>query len=71
MWFKDNESLEKRALDKKMGRVKYELIETKGFKPSDVKMWWKRNTKDIEVKGAKVAWASNDGASVEKNRCCD
>jgi len=66
MWFKDNDTLEKRAIDKELGRIKYELTETKKVPTKDVKIWWKRESKDIEVKGVKVAWVTANKTAIEK-----
>ena len=66
VWFKNNDPIVKRALDKELGRIKYHLIETKGCKP-DVKIFWKRRSKDIEVKGNKVACVSDANVLFEKS----
>jgi len=66
MWWKNNDTIEKRLLDAELGFIKYHLIETKGFSPSDVKILWKKPSKPIEVKESKVAWISNDNSFIEK-----
>ena len=65
LWFNNNRTFEERKRDKALGRIKYNLIELKGFNVQDVRINWKTGIVKVKNKGevaavcedATVQWA--------------
>ena len=58
MWWKNNDDIAKRIVDKTLGQIKFHLVE-KGTPINDVKIKWKQQT--VKIKDVQVAEVRDDG----------
>ena len=60
MIFKHNDTIEKRINDKKLGLIKYHLINTANHQEADVKIKWRKSTVEIKHKAVAKAISGED-----------